>query len=48
LDALYSAVVVTASAVLIWKAGLLTMPRTNDEKRFPFCAAFFVIARIVG
>jgi hypothetical protein len=19
------------------------MPRTNDEKRFPFCAAFFVM-----
>ena len=38
----------TASAVLIWKAGLLTIPRTNDEKRLPFCAAFFAIARTDG
>ena len=34
--------------VLIWKAGLLTIPRTNDENRLPLSAAFFAIARIVG
>ena len=27
-------------AELIWNAALFTMPRTNDEKRLSFCAAF--------
>src|SRR5207247_9027950 len=43
-----SAVVTTASALLIWNAALLTIPTTNDEKRLSFCAAFFTIARTVG
>src|SRR5438094_578652 len=43
-----AAVVVMASAMLIWNAGLLTTPSTNDENLLPPTAAFFTIARIVG
>src|SRR5262249_49048096 len=43
-----ASVVTTGSALLIWNAAVLTIPRTNDENRKSFCAAFRTIARTDG